>query len=222
MRITTQMLSETARKTGLPINQTTLLDHINSSNKNNNLLETLNKKNIGGIDAESKKKYEKLGGIAEKLNTVAIAFLQEGENSLFAQAKESGDNQKIYDSIKNFFDNYNSNLKALRNVSDTMNGFYRQMLSKAPEEDKEELTDIGISFSKDGSANINMDKLKTANTEALENLFGSKSELVNKVKYISKQISNNAEASVKSYSNAYSSKGNLYNGSVNSRFDFRG
>ena len=103
-----------------------------------------------------------------------------------------------------------------------MNDFYRQMLIEAPEDAKEELAKVGVSFAKDGTASVDLDKLKSADIESLENLFGSKSEVVSKVKFIATRISNNAEASVKSYSSGYSSKGNLYNGSVNSRFDFRG
>ena len=133
------------------------------------------------------------------------ALLQEGEKGLFAQVKESGDKQKLYDNIKTFFADYNSGIKNLKDTAGTMNDFYRQMLIEAPEDAKEELAKVGVSFAKDGTASVE-----------------SKSEVVSKVKFIATRISNNAEASVKSYSSGYSSKGNLYNGSVNSRFDFRG
>lgn len=42
MRITTQMLNETARKTGVPINNTSLLNHINGGS-DGDLLKVLNK-----------------------------------------------------------------------------------------------------------------------------------------------------------------------------------
>ncbi len=221
MRITTQMLNESARRAGLPINHSSLLDHIGGNGKNA-LLDALNKKNSTVIDTENKKKYEKLGKTAEKLVDSSDALLQEGEKGLFAQVKESGDKQKLYDNIKTFFADYNSGIKNLKDTAGTMNDFYRQMLIEAPEDAKEELAKVGVSFAKDGTASVDLDKLKSADIESLENLFGSKSEVVSKVKFIATRISNNAEASVKSYSSGYSSKGNLYNGSVNSRFDFRG
>lgn len=158
----------------------------------------------------------------EPLYNSSDALLQEGEKGLFAQVKESDDKQRLYDSIKTLFADYNSSIKALKDTAGTMNDFYRQMLIEAPEDAKEELAKVGVSFAKDGTASVDMDKLKSANTESIEMLFGSKSEVVSKVKFIATRISNNAEASVKSYSSGYSSKGNLYNGSVNSRFDFRG
>lgn len=43
MRITTQMLNESAKKSGLPINNTSLLNYINGDETNNSLLEALNK-----------------------------------------------------------------------------------------------------------------------------------------------------------------------------------
>ena len=44
MRITTQMLNESARKAGLPVNNTSLLNYINNKNQGNSLLDALNKK----------------------------------------------------------------------------------------------------------------------------------------------------------------------------------
>ena len=116
MRITTQMLNESA--------------HIGGNGKNA-LLDALNKKNSTVIDTENKKKYEKLGKTAEKLVDSSDALLQEGEKGLFAQVKESGDKQKLYDNIKTFFADYNSGIKNLKDTAGTMNDFYRQMLIEA-------------------------------------------------------------------------------------------
>ena len=222
MRITNQMLNESARKSGLPINRSSLLDYINKDGSSNPLLEALNKNKEIAANSAKKDSYEKLDKEADLLTQATEGLLQDGENNLFEQAKATGDKQKVYDSIENLLESYNSTLKALRSTSNTMNDFYRQMLIEAPEDAKEELAKVGVSFAKDGTASVDMDKLKSADIESLENLFGSKSEVVSKVKFIATRISNNAEASVKSYSSGYSSKGNLYNGSVNSRFDFRG
>ena len=64
MRVTTQMLNESARRSGLP--NSSLLDHIGGNGKNT-LLDALDRKNSTAIDTENKKKYEKLGKTAEKL-----------------------------------------------------------------------------------------------------------------------------------------------------------
>lgn len=226
MRITTQMLNESARKAGLPVNNTSLLNYINSdkSSNTNSLLQALNKssKTSSAVDTENRKKYEKLGKEADKLTEASGALMKTGADNLFTQAKESGDNQKVYESIEHLFENYNSTLKALKNTSGTLNDFYRQMLSEAPEEVKGNLTNVGITFGKDGTASVDRDKLQKADLETLEGIFGSKSEFMNKINFISTRISDNAEANVESAGSAYSSNGKVYTEGSGSKYDFWG
>lgn len=222
MRITTQMLNESARKSGLPINNTSLLNYINGDETNNSLLEVLNKNRTTTVNTECKTNYEKLEQEADKLTQSTQIMLQEDERNLFKQAKESGDNQKVYDSIESLFENYNSTMTALKNASGTMNDFYRQMLTEAAEEEKESLESIGITFEKDGTASVDMEKVKVADLETLENIFGNESDFISKINFISTRISDNAEANIKSLSSTYSSVGNLYTTSMSSKYDFWG
>ena len=219
MRITNHMLNESARKAGLAINNSSLLNIVNAGN--NYRYDIPNKKNIAA-DIESKKKYEKLDKAADKLTEASDAFLQEGDKSLFAKKETDSDKTKIYDGIKNFLDKYNDNLKELSNVSGVMNDFYREMMVDVAGAEKDRLKDIGISFAKDGTASVDMDKLKKSDIQSLEQLFGNKSEFINKVKFISTRISNNAETNIKSFSNTYSGKGSFRSTSINSKYDFRG
>lgn len=218
MRITNHMLNESARKTGLPINNTSLLSLVNCGN--NFRYDIPNKKTIAA-DVESKKKYEKLDKAADKLTSASDVLLQEGDKSLFAKKETDSDKAKIYDGIKNFVKEYNDSLKELKNVSGVMNDFYRDMMVEASGTVKDKMKEIGISFAKDGTASIDMDKLKASDMQSVENLFGNKSEFINKVKFISTRISNNAETNIKSYGNTYSGNGNFRSGSINSKCDFR-
>ena len=222
MRITTQMLNESARQAGLPINRSTLLDYIKNDGATNPLLEVMNRNKENVANTAKKSNYEKLDKEADQLIQSAKVLLQNGENSLFEQAKASGDNQKVYDSIENLFENYNSTLKALRTTSNTMNDFYRQMLLEAPAETKEGLAGVGITFAKDGTATVDMEKVKAADFATLEGLFGKDSDFVNKVEFLSTRISDNAEANVESLSSAYNSGGNLYSAMNSSKYDFWG
>ncbi len=222
MRITTQQLNEAARKVGLPINRSTLLDYIKSDDVSNTLIEKLNKNKEIGTNSVKKSNYEKLGKEADQLTQSVQAFLQNGENSLLEQAKESGDNQKVYDSIENLFENYNSTLKALGITSNMMNDFYRQMLLEASEKTKESLAGVGITFAKDGTATVDMEKVKTVDFAALEGLFGKDGDFVNKVEFLSAKISDNAEANVESLSSAYNAGGNLYSAMNSSKYNFWG
>ena len=222
MRITTQMLNESASQAGLPINRSTLLDYIKNDGATNPLLEAMNRNKENVANTAKKSNYEKLDKEADQLTQSAQVLLQNGENSLFEQAKACGDNQKVYDSIENLFENYNSTLKALRTTSNTMNDFYRQMLLEAPAETKEGLAGVGITFAKDGTATVDMEKVKAADFATLEGLFGKDSDFVNKVEFLSTRISDNAEANVESLSSAYNSGGNLYSAMNSSKYDFWG
>ena len=222
MRITTQMLNESARQAGLPINRSTLLDYIKSDGATNPLLEAMNRNKENVANTAKKSNYEKLDKEADQLTQSAQALLQNGENSLFEQAKESGDNQKVYDSIENLFENYNSTLKALRTTSNTMNDFYRQMLLEAPAETKESLAGVGITFAKDGTATVDMEKVKAADVATLEKMFGKESDFVKKVELLSTRISDYVEANVKSLGNAYNSNGDLYSTTGSSKYDYLG
>ena len=164
MRITNHMLNESARKTGLPINNTSLLSLVNGGK--NFRYEIPNKKTIA-TDIESKKKYEKLDKAADKLTSASSVLLQEGDKSLFAKKETDSDKAKIYDGIKNFVKEYNDSLKELKNVSGVMNDFYRDIMVEASGTVKDKMKEIGISFAKDGTASIDMDKLKASDMQQI-------------------------------------------------------
>lgn len=219
MRVTTQMLNESARKAGLPINNTSLLNYIKNEGTGNTLLDALNKSNETSV---KKGGYEKIDKEADQLMQAANNLLQDGENSLFEQAKTSGDYQKVYDGIENLFKRYNGTLKALKSTSNTMNDFYRQMMLEASVETKESLSGVGVSFAKDGTAKVDMEKIKATDFETLEGLFGKDSDFVNKIGFLSAKVSDNAEVNIKSLNSAYNASGNIYAAMGNSKFDFWG
>lgn len=222
MRITTRMLNESARKAGLPVNNTSLLNYINNKGKGNTLLDALNKKKETTANLKQKSSYEKLDKEADKLSQTTEVFLKDGENSFFDQAKTSGDNQKVYDNIEKLFENYNSTLKELRNNSNTMNDFYRKTLLEAIDEEKGNLTDVGITFAKDGTAKVDMETVKNLDIETLEKVFGKDSEFINKVNFLSGRISDNAEVNIKSLSNSYNATGNIYSAISSNKYNLWG
>ena len=84
MRVTDQIMNETARKAGVPV-QMSLVDYMNKNNKNS--LE-----DVFGAEANAnlakKGSYEKLEKAAEELAKNAEA-LANAQDSMFAKAKES-------------------------------------------------------------------------------------------------------------------------------------
>lgn len=222
MRITTQMLNETAKKAGLPIQNTSLLNYIRNEKTENSLLGALHREREIEVYSVNNKDYEKLEAEAENLVQAAEVLLQSGEKSIFEQAKESNDMQKVYTGIEEFLISYNSTLAALNSANGTLNEFYKQMLTEASDTVKEKLEGMGITFEKDGSIDFDKGKLHATDVAALEEVFGEESEFVTKAAYLATRISENAAAYVENVSSTYGAKGSLYTGMMNSRIDFWG
>lgn len=222
MRITTQMLNQSAKRSGLDLNRPTLLDYMRNKGAGNALFSALSKSRQTNISTIKSTGFEKLDKEADKLTQSAQNLLEVGDKGIFEQAKISGNNQKIYDNIENMFDGYNDTLKALRNGSGTLNDFYRKMLVEASEEMKDSLEEHGITFDKDGTASVHMKKVKEMDFDTLEKLFGKDSDFVEKVEFISSRISDNAKANIESLGRGYSAKGNMHLGNGINRYDYRG
>ena len=223
MRITTQMMNESAKRAGLPIGSISLLNYINKEEKSSNsLLEALNKNKATSVNTNEKRNYEELSKKSTQLTRAAEALLQEGEKSVFEQARQSGDNQKVYDTVEKLFEDYNSTRKSLKSASNVMNDFYKQMMDEVAAENKDALENIGIVFKQDGTASLDMDKMKSPDITALEEMFGAQSDFVNKIGFISARISDNANANIESLGSTYDISGSLYAAISSSKFDFWG
>lgn len=220
MRITTQMLNESARKAGLPINNMSLLNAINNDSSENTLLNALNKSS-STVDTVKKNNYEKLEQTADQLLQKAAFFTTEGDDSVFAKARKSESNQEIYNGAEELVDNYNNTVKALKTDSNPLNDYYRQMLQEAAAENEETLSSIGITFNTDGTAVLDKEKLKAADTDSLEKALGTGGTFSGKVAFLASRISNNAKANAESISSQYSSTGDIYT-ALTSKYDFWG
>lgn len=219
MRITTQMLNESARRAGLPINNTSLLNYINGNSSENTLLSALNKSST--VDSTKKSNYEKLEKAADQLLQDVNFFTAEGEKSVFAKARESENNEEIYDGAEALVESYNNTLNYLKADSSSLNIYYRQMLQEAVTGNKEALSSIGITISKDGTLEIDKDKLEAADTDSLEKVLGKSGTFSGKVAILAARIADNAEANAGSLSSQYSSTGSLYS-ALGSKYDFWG
>lgn len=206
MRITDQVMNATARKAGVPVNMS-LVDYLNKNNKNS--LE-----DMFGVDNSTnlakKSSYEKLEKKAEELAQNAQAFLAEGQDSIFAKAKESGDYEELYSQVEKLLGSYNDTLKALKSNSSPLEDYYRQMLLDAAGENSEALKAAGITIGKDGALSVDKEKLKAADMESLEKLFGPSGTFSEKTAFLGERIADNAGANALSYSSKYNSSGDSY------------
>lgn len=218
------MLNETARKAGVPIHQSSLLDYVNGGgNENENtLLGALSNKNSKS-SASSKlfqnDTYDKMEKSADELNDVAEALLAEGEDSIFAKAKKSGDNSEVVQNIEKLVNKFNTVAKNLKSASGSMNDYYYQMLLEAAK-DGEGLSNIGVSLTKDGTLSLDKEKLKASSVEDLEKALTSDS-FAAKVGYLSGRVADHAKTNAQSIFNQYNSKGSIA-ALAGNRYDFWG
>ncbi len=220
MRVTTQMLNETARKTGIPVNQTSLLNYINhDGSADNTLLDALNKKNKVSSTAVSN--YQKLEKTAESFREQAEKLSASGEDSFFEKIKADGNTEDLYKTVESYVNGYNSMLSGLKKAPGVLNEYYGQMLREAAGGFSKPLENIGISIAKDGALHVDKEKLASASLDDIEKIFGASGELTAKTAFIAGRIVDNAQASAQSMSSQYDVSGNLYSQAA-SQYNFWG
>lgn len=219
MRITSRMLNETAARGGLPINQPTLLDYINKDD--NSLMSVLNKSKQKSSDIMKKSNYEKIEDAAKSFVDVAKKLADDSEEGIFAKAKADGDYKDVHNSIMDLLTGYNNTIANSKTLTGTLEVFYNNMLKEIPEENSELLASVGVTVDKDGTVDIDEDKLKNADIATLESIFGKDSEFLTKLAFVGEKIADNAEANVTSLSSTYTQTGSAFS-QVSSKYDFLG
>ncbi|MCM1498071.1 MAG: hypothetical protein NC124_06345 [Clostridium sp.] len=211
MRITTSMLAQTSRETGLPILQNSLLNVLNKqSGGSNDLLDALNsKRNIEKTSALQKNAKE-LGSAADSLTASASKLTETGEKSLFGKAKESGETKELLAEIQSMVEYYNKTLKLLKETDSSLNSFYHSELKNTVKQTAEQLKAVGVTQDKDGSLVVDSKTMENADYEALRAAFGEDSQFTARTEFIGSKIADNADTVLASASNQYNAKGVSY------------
>ena len=210
MRITNQMLARTAQKSGIPLQQTSLLDIMNkkSASASDWASSLGNTKNTNSLLQNlSDKENKKLGEAAKNLSGYAAGLLGDGEDSLFAEAEKTGDTKELVDHISGMVDSYNKTIKQLKGSDSALNGFYLQELKNYAAENEDALKAAGITRNKDGSLSVDKDTLSAAGPDVLKAAFGGASGFTEKVGYVSGRVAENASAYSNSILSGYNSAG---------------
>ena len=193
MRITTQMLANSAAKSGIPIQRTSLLDIINNKSSQN-LLGTIGKSmnttSTGATDILRKNNYAKLEDLSEKLSQSASKLAGSDKDSMVEA--------------------YNATMKQLKTTGGIMNEFYQQQLKNIPAGSKESLESIGISQAKDGSLIVDEKVFRNADADTLQKVLGGENGIASKIGFLGEHINKNASENVVSASNRYGSNGATY------------
>lgn len=219
MRVTNQMLDAVAKKAGITLQRTSLLDYVNNDSSN---MFTSSALTTGNITSSVRKEcFEKLEETADQLLEKINFFTAEGTDSIFEKARQSGNLEEIQEGVEAFVDAYNDMRKELKNTSSPLNDFYREMMQEAVSENNEAFSKLGITISRDGSLKIDQDRLKTADVDSLEKLLGNTGTFSAKMAFLATRISDNAQENVQSFSSQYNYAGNLYS-ALSSKYDFWG
>ena len=223
MRVTTQMLNETARKARLPINNSTLLDYINNDSSADSMLNSINGSTSAATQMlkakVSKTGYENTDKSSEDLQN-AIDKLAGEKSTVFKDARESKDTSKVTAAAQELIDKYNSLVEVMSKTSSSLDEFYKKALKGLPESIKESLEKVGITYNSDGTLEVDSNKLKKADVDSLE--FGSDSEFMKKLSFVTDRIESNAEANLQSVSSTYSSTADIMSSFNSSKYDFLG
>ncbi|MBP3543032.1 MAG: hypothetical protein J6J86_02275 [Lachnospiraceae bacterium] len=218
MRITTMMLNTSLEKAGMPA-QKSLLDYINQDSSKNTLLDALN--GTSSVESALKsREYEKLEDTADILAEKTSVLTAE-EDTIFDKIRDGEDAEILYADVEEFVESYNSTIDMLKTSDDSMNKYYYQMLVSTASENKEALSEIGISISSAGKLTVDKDKLKAAGVDAIERILGNESEFMEKTAFLAEKVSDNAQANLKSVSTCYNAKGYSYTNKT-SKYDARG
>lgn len=224
MRVTTQMLNETARKARLPINNSTLLDYINNDSSADSMLNSINGSTSAATQMlkakVSKTGYENTDKSSEDLQN-AIDKLAGEKSTVFKDARESKDTSKVTAAAQELIDKYNSLVEVMSKTSSSLDEFYKKALKGLPESIKESLEKVGITYNS-GTLEVDSDKLKKADIDSLEKIFGSDSEFMKKLSFVTDRIESNAEANLQSVSSTYSSTADIMSSFNSSKYDFLG
>ncbi len=207
MRVTTQMVQQSAIKAGVSPRQTSLLNYINQGGQGNALINAIAKKNTqtGAIHGLQRKNYEKLeesaSGLKDSLNEI------------------SKDNIK---SASQMVDVFNDTVDLLKADGNALNRFYAESMLDLVREHKDVLAKVGIQLDQNNELSVNQEILKKADAESLDAAFGDKAEFKEKLMFLADRIADNAETNLANVSGQYTQNGDLHSQMLTGKFDSRG
>lgn len=206
MRITSGMTGTASLEAGMSLTGNSLVNYLNGGDSDS-LVNSLGESHHSTANALSKGKYEKMREAAENLEHQAEKMNEAGGKSIYDKARESDDLAEVQGEVKKLVSAYNTMLDKLRTDMTTMGRFYQQSLKEAAAENKDALKSIGITLDKNGRMNIDQEKLKSADADKIESIFGADGTLSSKLNLIAGKVTESAEANLKSISSQYNATG---------------
>ncbi len=222
MRITTQMLNESARRAKLPVNQNSLLDHLQDRSKENRLAESLQSQKAAAL-LSGMKKYEEQEEHAGELAEKARELAAQGEESIYRHAQEKESTAEIVKKIEEMAGLYNDTLSGFLENGGALNDFYRQSLEELVGKNRTALESIGLTAGKNGELSVDKKILRAADAGQLEKVFAGEDGFADMLSELASKIADNAAAGRKSAWSGYQAGGSeSAAGAYPNRYEFCG
>lgn len=221
MRITTQMLAHSAAKSGIPFQQTTLLDILNKSH----LFPVCWTEwmPVRMQRRSQRKRIIRSWKIFRGTWTDMLLVLWQQIRTPFMTGQRKAAVQRILFPRQKNGRELQRNVKTAQGNRGYFKWVYRQQLKDIPAGDKEALKSIGITQAKDGSLSIDEKVLQSADADTLKKVLDGDTGLASKISFVSGRISQNAASNVVSTSSQYTSNGSsLLSALETSKYDFWG
>lgn len=147
------------------------------NNQNSLGIGTLNGQNryISGkayaSNSQLHKNYETIQRSAKELRIHTQCLSEDGDQSLFVKAEESGSTDQIIAEVKSFVKDYNAMISGMNSSKNTVDTIYKKQFSELANEYKSQLKAVGITRASDGTLNLEETKIKNAKLGQLKEVF---------------------------------------------------
>ena len=159
-----------------------------------------------GLNGSSHALYLNMKNNAGELQVMANKLSDTGEDSIYAQAEESGDTSKITGLVKDFVSQYNSTVRSLKSSNSRVDNSYLSQFNSYAAMHRNALSAVGVTRNSDGTLSINDKTLNGASVEQLRKTFGESASFGAKAAQTAVNVQYNAVTGLNSMiNNSYSS-----------------
>ncbi|MDE6844382.1 MAG: hypothetical protein K2J99_01260 [Lachnospiraceae bacterium] len=188
----------------------------NTSTSRSNILAA----NAVKSTANTQKMYYNMKYHAGQVIDYADKLTDKGASSLFAKAKENGNNAEIVSTVKSFVSQYNSMMQNLQESGGRADSTYVTQLNSIARLNSSELASCGVSRNSDGTLAVDDKKLAETDIDTLEKVWSGNSSFPARAALWADSVESSAERNMNAQaSNTYSNLFNNY-GSSGNYFNF--
>lgn len=188
----------------------------NTSTSRSNILAA----NAVKSTANTQKMYYNMKYHAGQVIDYADKLTDKGASSLFAKAKENGNNAEIVSTVKSFVSQYNSMMQNLKESGGRADSTYMTQLNSIARLNSSELASCGVSRNSDGTLAVDDKKLAETDIDTLEKVWSGNSSFPARAALWADSVESSAERNMNAQaSNTYSNLFNNY-GSSGNYFNF--